>query len=113
MNNNANPKGGGVGNAVIGGFVYRGTALPSLQGKYLFGMFATVDNTLSGKVFSATMSASGSWTYSPLTLQGYPTDLGTYLKSFGQDQSGEVYLLTSDQAGPQGNTGKVYKIVAK
>jgi glucose/arabinose dehydrogenase len=111
--NNANPKGGGVGNAVIGGFVYRGTALPSLAGKYLFGMFATTNNAESGKVFSADMTSGGSWSYSPLTLSGYPTDLGTYLKSFGQDQSGEVYLLTSDQPGPQGNTGKVYKIIGK
>jgi len=111
--NNANPKGGGVGNAVIGGFVYRGTALPSLQGKYIFGMFSTNNNSESGKVFSADMAANGSWTYSQLALVGYPTDLGTYLKSFGQDQSGEIYLLTSDQSGPQGNAGKVYKIIGK
>jgi glucose/arabinose dehydrogenase len=113
MANNANPKGGGVGNAVIGGFVYRGTALRSLQGKYIFGMFSTLDNAKTGKVFSADMAASGSWSYSPLALSGYPTDLGTYLKSFGQDQSGEIYLLTSDQSGPQGTAGKVYKIIGK
>jgi glucose/arabinose dehydrogenase len=113
MANNANPKGGGVGNAVIGGFVYRGTALPTFQGKYFFGMFATLNNALSGKVFSANMTGTGSWSYSPLAITGYPTDLGTYLKSFGQDQSGEIYLLTSDQGGPQGNTGKVYKIIGK
>jgi glucose/arabinose dehydrogenase len=113
LTNNANPKGGGVGNAVIGGFVYRGTGLPTFQGKYFFGMFSTLDNAMSGKVFSADMTASGSWTYSQLALSGYPTDLGTYLKSFGQDQSGEIYLLTSDQSGPQGNTGKVYKIIGK
>jgi glucose/arabinose dehydrogenase len=111
--NNANPKGGGVGNAVIGGYVYRGSALPSLQGKYLFGMFSTTDNAKSGKVFSANMASNGSWSYTQLALIGYPADLGTYLKSFGQDQSGEIYLLTSDQSGPQGNTGKVYKIVAR
>jgi glucose/arabinose dehydrogenase len=113
MANNANPKGGGVGNAVIGGFVYRGTALKSLQGKYIFGMFSTLNNQESGKVFSADITASGSWPYSPLAISGYPTDLGTYLKSFGQDQSGEIYLLTSDQGGPQGNAGKVYKIIGK
>ena len=113
MANNANPKGGGVGNAVIGGFVYRGTALRSLKGKYIFGMFSTLENAKSGKVFSADMAGSGSWSYSPLALIGYPTDLGTYLKSFGQDQSGEIYLLTSDQGGPNGNAGKVYKIIGK
>jgi hypothetical protein len=113
MANNANPKGGGVGNAVIGGFVYRGTALRSLVGKYLFGMFSTTNNAKSGKVFSADMAGSGSWSYSPLALTGYPADLGTYLKSFGQDQSGEIYILTSDQSGPNGNTGKVYKLIGK
>ena len=76
-------------------------------------MFSTLNNQESGKVFSADITASGSWPYSPLAISGYPTDLGTYLKSFGQDQSGEIYLLTSDQGGPQGNTGKVYKIIGK
>jgi len=110
--NSANPKGGGIGNAVIGGFVYRGTALRSLQGKYLFGMFSTTDDR-TGKVFSADMGSGSNWAYNALNISGYTSNLGTYLKSFGQDQSGEIYLLTSDQSGPQGSTGKVYKIVGK
>ena len=83
------------------------------QGKYIFGMFSTLNNAKTGKVYSADMAGNGSWPYSPLAFIGYPTDLGTYLKSFGQDQSGEIYLLTSDQSGPNGNTGKVYKIIGK
>ena len=109
--NTANPKGGGVGIAIIGGFVYRGSALPSLQGKYIFGMLSK-DGNATGIVFSADPAASGIWTNSRLALNGYPDNLGTYLKSFGQDQSGEIYLLTSDQEGPQGTSGKVYKMVA-
>jgi len=109
--NLANPKGGGVGIAIIGGFVYRGTALPSLQGKYIFGMLSA-DGKATGTVYSADMTTSGSWPNSLLSLNGFPANLGTYLKSFGQDQSGEIYLLTSDQIGPQGNSGKVYKMVA-
>jgi hypothetical protein len=76
-------------------------------------MFSTLNNQESGQVYAADMVASIAWPYSQLVLSGYPTDLGTYLKSFGQDQSGEIYLLTSDEAGPQGNTGKVYKIIGK
>ncbi|HMH23842.1 MAG TPA: PQQ-dependent sugar dehydrogenase [Puia sp.] len=109
--NSANPKGGGVGIAIIGGFVYRGKALASLEGKYIFGMLSR-DGKATGVLFSANTAASGTWSNSPLPLSGHPTDLGTYLKSFGQDQSGEMYLLTSDQEGPQGTTGKVYKMVA-
>ncbi|MHA4809488.1 PQQ-dependent sugar dehydrogenase [Flavitalea flava] len=108
--NTANPKGGGVGIAVIGGVVYRGTELPGWQGKYLFGMLSQ-DGKANGKLFAANMAASGMWTYSPVVLNGHPSDLGTYLKSVGQDQRGEVYLMTSDQIGPQGTTGKVYKVV--
>ncbi len=110
--NAANPKGGGVGIAIIGGFVYRGSALPALQGKYIFGMLSR-DGKATGIVFSADMAGSGMWANSPLNFSGYPTDLGQYLKSFGQDQSGEMYLLTSGQEGPQGTSGKVYKIVAQ
>ncbi|MEJ0082712.1 MAG: hypothetical protein WDM78_17565 [Puia sp.] len=110
--NLANPKGGGVGIAIIGGFVYRGTALPSLVGKYIFGMLSA-DGQATGTVYSATMAGSGSWPSSLLAINGHPANLGTYLKSFGQDQSGEIYLLTSDQIGPQGNTGKVYKIIGQ
>jgi glucose/arabinose dehydrogenase len=110
--NSDNPKGGGVGIAIIGGFVYRGTALPSLVGKYIFGMLSA-DGNATGTVYSADMTTSGSWPNRLLAINGHPANLGTYLKSFGQDQSGEIYLLTSDQLGPQGITGKVYKIVAQ
>jgi glucose/arabinose dehydrogenase len=110
--NLANPKGGGVGIAIIGGFVYRGTALPSLVGKYIFG-FLSADGQATGTVYSASMTASGPWPNSMLAINGHPANLGTYLKSFGQDQSGEIYLLTSDQIGPQGNTGKVYKMIGQ
>jgi hypothetical protein len=33
------------------------------------------------------------------------------LKGFGQDQQGEVYVTGAPQLGPQGRTGKVYKLV--
>ncbi len=108
--NSANPKGGGVGIAIIGGYVYRGTALPQLQGKYIFGMLSA-DGQATGTVYSADPTGT-TWSNSLLAINGFPNNLGTYLKSFGQDQSGEMYLLTSTQLGPQGNVGKVYKLVA-
>jgi len=108
--NAANPKGGGVAVTIVGGNVYRGTALPGLQGKYIFGIFSQ-DGKPNAKIYSATSANSGTWPYTELKLKDYPTDLGQYLKSVGQDQSGEVYLLTSGQQGPSGTTGKVFKIV--
>lgn len=108
--NTANPKGGGIGIAIIAGFVYRGSALPALQGKYIFGVLSQ-DKGAHGKVFTSTPASSGMWAWSALALSGFPDNLGTYLKSFGQDQKGEIYLCTSDQEGPQGTSGKVYKMV--
>jgi glucose/arabinose dehydrogenase len=110
--NSANPAGGGVGIAIIGGYVYRGTALSAWQGKYIFGMLS-VDGQPTGKVFSADMTTSGMWSYSAVAFDTLTNNLGTYLKGFGQDQSGEMYILTSDQIGPQGTSGKVYKIIGK
>jgi glucose/arabinose dehydrogenase len=109
--NTANPKGGGVGIAIIGGYVYRGTALPSLQGKYIFGVLSQTGKA-DGQIFSSSPATSGTWSWNPLALKTFTPNLGTFLKSFGQDQNGEIYLLTSDQEGPQGTTGKVYKIIA-
>jgi glucose/arabinose dehydrogenase len=109
--NSANPKGGGVGIAIIGGMVYRGSALPALRGKYIFGMLSQTGKA-DGQVFSSTPATSGMWAWSALALKSFAPNLGTFLKSFGQDQSGEMYLMTSDQEGPQGVTGKVYKLIA-
>ncbi len=38
--------------------------------------------------------------------------LGLFIKGFGQDHDGEVYVLTSTAGGPVGTTGVVQKIVA-
>ena len=47
-----------------------------------------------------------------LRLATSPTvRLGHYLLGFGQDPSGEMYALTTDQTGPTGSTGKVFKLV--
>jgi hypothetical protein len=112
MVNSANPIGGGLGIAIIGGYMYRGAALPALQGKYIYGMLSA-DGNATGTVYMADPATSGMWSFSPLTLSGFTPNLGQYLKSFGEDQSGELYLMTSGQLGPQGNTGKVYKLVAQ
>jgi len=38
-------------------------------------------------------------------------DLGLFIKAFGQDSSGEIYLLASSNLGPFGTGGVVLKIV--
>ena len=66
--------------AVIGGYVYHGTAVSGLQGMYVFG-------DLSGKVWALQHNAGGSWTQSNLLTGAFQ------LASFGQDASGELYVV--------------------
>jgi hypothetical protein len=110
LNNWKNPA-GGKATTVVGGYVYRGHELKGWQGKYIFGTFSQTPTTANGELFSATPIGS-SWPYEEVSLKSHPDDVGYYLKGFGQDHEGEIYLAVSSVLGPQGNTGKVYKLVA-
>jgi hypothetical protein len=112
LTNAANPAGGGEAVVIVGGCVYRGSALPNLQGMYIFGIFSK-DGTANAKLYSAPGTGSGLRTYTELKPKDFQTNLGQFLKGFGQDQSGEIYITTTGQQGPAGNTGKVYKLVAE
>ena len=60
----------------------------------------------------ATPQNSGMWKYEEVSLKSHPDDIGYFLKGFGQDEKGDVYLTVSSIGGPSGSTGKVFKIVA-
>ena len=68
------------GQAVIGGFVYHGTALAGLQGQYIFG-------DLNGRIWSLQEGPPGTFTRTLLN------DTALTISSFGQDQSGELYVV--------------------
>jgi len=70
-----------TGQSVTGGVVYRGTELPDWYGVYLYGDFS------SGKVWGLLRLPDGSWQNSLLFTTG------ALISSFGQDASGEVYLV--------------------
>jgi glucose/arabinose dehydrogenase len=108
-----NTSGGGEGTAVIGGFVYRGAAIPAFNGDYIFGDFSASGAKADGRLFIATRPAGATkWTMKELKIASSPSGrLNAFLRSFGQDSSGEIYALVADPRGPEGNTGKIYKIV--
>lgn len=108
-------QGNGLGLVVVGGYVYGGREQPQLKSQYLFGVWSTTFGTPDGRVFaSRTRSAhSGLWDFEEVTFSNTPSGrLNAFLLAFGQDSSGEVYILTSGTSGPSGQTGKVYKIVS-
>lgn len=81
------------GNAVIGGFVYRGSAVPAVKGLYVFGDLST------GKIWTLQETSPNMFTRTLVTTTGKT------ISSFGQDQAGELYLV--DYGG-----GNVFRIVA-
>jgi uncharacterized repeat protein (TIGR03806 family) len=86
----------GDSEAIIGGYVYRGAAIPSLYGSYVFGDF-------SSRALYALHYAEGGGVQS----LGVQTDAN--LASFGVDAAGELYAVA---AYPVENvTGKLYKLV--
>lgn len=97
------------GEAVIGGFVYRGElAAPVLTGQYVFGDLAPEDST-SGRLFYSNLSSGVIFEF-----QIGPNDepLGAFLKGFGEDSSNEVYVLDDTNLGPSGSGGEVRKIIS-
>src|SRR5580765_7217728 len=80
--------------AVIGGFVYRGSAIPELQGTYLFS------DLCLGFLRGLTFDSNGVAT----VVQAPTANVGANPLSFGQDGAGEIYILVDD--------GRVLKIVA-
>lgn len=112
MRNAEHPGGNGVTIAVIGGNVYRGNNIHGLDGTYIFGSLSASEESPEGQLFVARGGAGGGlWSVEKLPLKSFPDNLGQYVKGFGQDRKGEIYVLTSVQIGPMEATGKVYKIV--
>lgn len=109
--NNWQHPAGGIATTVIGGNVYRGNDIKGINGAYIFGTFSQTPTTANGELFIASPRAFGPWDFVELPLKSFPNDLGHYLKGFGQDNKGEIYLTLTSVVGPTGNTGKVYKLV--
>jgi MYXO-CTERM domain-containing protein len=94
------------GISVIGGFVYRGSALPNLFGKYIFGEFI-------GRLFAGDLDDG---TIEELNVigdlgSGVYSDLGMNIKGFGVDDDGELYILSGVNQGPSDTLSLAIKIV--
>jgi glucose/arabinose dehydrogenase len=105
-------QGDGVGVVVVGGVVYRGREADQLEGRYVFGDWSkTFFGPPTGQLFVAQRQGRGMWPVQKLTISTSPDgELHHRVLGFGQDRRGEVYLLTTDNAGPTGTTGKVFKL---
>lgn len=85
--------------SVTGGYVYRGTAIPALQGAYLFADFT------SGEVWSMRYDGTAISEFS-LRRDLRPPGVLPTISSFGEDADGELYLVDY-------GSGTIYKIVPR
>jgi len=81
------------GSSVIGGFVYRGSAIPALVGTYVFGDLS------SGHVWGLKQDSNGAW------IRTVVLEHDLTVSAFGQDAAGELYLVD------YGN-GAIFRLVA-
>jgi hypothetical protein len=83
------------GATVIGGYVYRGSAIPGLVGRYVFGDF------VSGRVWHIPATTQ------PTVTMTSPDALATGLliSSFGEGADGELYIVDYG--------GKLYRLVSR
>jgi len=72
-----------LGCSVTGGYVYRGSAMPELDGWYVYGDYC------SGRVWAVNTADDES---APVQL----ANTGATITSFAQDAAGELYLVTFD-----------------
>lgn len=83
----------GLGESVTGGYVYRGSQVPELAGRYVYGDF------ISGRIWAA-RPEGGAWVNEEVLASS------VLISSFGEDEAGELYL--TDYAG-----GRLLKIVSE
>lgn len=97
----------GVGVSVIGGYVYRGRAVPGLYGRYVFADWSRTFNRGAGVIMVAERpdEPGAMWRWE------IALELNEFVLGMGEDAEGELYVLTTERTGPAGDTGKVYKIV--
>jgi hypothetical protein len=74
------------GKSVTGGYVYRGTKIAALRGKYVLADF------ISGRMWTLQKQTNGKVVAAKLS-QNIPL-----ITSFGEDEQGELYFVTYDGA---------------
>jgi glucose/arabinose dehydrogenase len=77
--------------SITGGYVYRGTAIPAMQGHYIYGDYVT------GRVWSLQYDGKKVTTHKEFSR--LPT-----ISSFGEDEAGELYVVS--------HGGAIYRMIA-
>ncbi|MBF5044533.1 PQQ-dependent sugar dehydrogenase [Aggregicoccus sp. 17bor-14] len=107
------------GSASIGGYVYRGSAIPELAGRYVFGDYSADESKAEGRIYMLDQTVdqlgTGEQTPTPSTrarvvnLTSRPLDI--FVEGFARDASGELYVMGNRMGIPKGKTGELRRLV--
>ncbi|WP_316847232.1 PQQ-dependent sugar dehydrogenase [Pedobacter psychrodurus] len=89
------------GVSVTGGYVYNGSKNPEIKGKYIFADW-------TGKGYYLKQAGS-KWTRGKLSFANIADN--AKITAFGEDPSGELYVLTNTDTGPENKNGTIYRII--
>ncbi len=109
-----------LGLSVTGGFVYRGPAIPAMQGKYVFGDYGSTAGASDGRVMGLEEDAPGGGVFTltqAIPIFGLANPIvNQRILCLGEDESGEIYIGMKTNAGVLAldgglPAGGIYKIV--
>jgi glucose/arabinose dehydrogenase len=95
---NDDPKRKDFGQSITGGYVYRGKALPGLDGVYVYGDFNT------GRIWGVRLGKDGKAADSD-ELVDLSKSRPLNIAGFGEDAKGELYILAFD--------GKIHRLAPR
>lgn len=103
----------GDGISITGGFVYRGSAIPALYGKYVFGDLAirNAPPRVDGRLFYADLDKGLIREFLLPQFAGGRLPDGLTVHGFGEDGFGELYAVVTNTPA-SGSGGIVYQIAA-
>jgi glucose/arabinose dehydrogenase len=101
-----------VGRSIIGGYVYRGNQSPSLVGSYVFGDWSTDFVKPDGKLYYLSETEPGVWERLEFSLQN-EKPLKRFILGFGEDELGEIYVVTTRFIGSLVRSGEIWHLTVE
>jgi len=100
-----------IGQSIVGGYVYRGCKSPSLYGRYFYA------DTMNGRIFSAKYNGTDWLTKevemfnSSFCMNTLSSEYNKNILSFGESESGELYILSTFYPKPNIQSSRLYRLV--
>lgn len=101
-----------IGRSIIGGSVYRGNQSPTLVGSYVFGDWSTEFVKPDGKLYYLSEIEPGVWQRVEFSMNN-DKPLKRFILGFGEDEQGEIYVVTTRVIGSLVRSGEIWRLTVE